>query len=249
MPILAVVTTVAIAPWDLAPAWLAPLPDSIQEQLEDAVDAGIDGIVVYVDQAGHPPQFFAAGLKNKASGTPADPQALFKIGSIHKLYVAAAVTKLAARGLISTDDTIADRLPALAARLPNADRITLRMMVQHRSGIANFTDDSAFDWFTPIGEEAIMDLILGSEADFEPDSRFSYSNSNYFLLGRVMDEVLGYSHHQFVYEEILGPMGLSNTWFSFEEVDPEDVTSGYWYGYEEDLRDLGGSMIATVMTR
>ena len=66
------------------------------------------------------------------------------------------------------------------------------------------------------------------------------------MLGRILDKVLGYSHHQYVYNEILAPLGLTHTYFSLDEVEFDDVVSGYWYEYDDDLRFLGGSMIATA---
>jgi CubicO group peptidase (beta-lactamase class C family) len=193
------------------------------------------------------PEFFSAGWKNKLTQVPADPHAFFKIGSIHKLYIATAIAKLVNNGTLSLDDTLADLLPELEGRIEYADMITLRMMVQHRSGIPNYTDDSQFDWFTPqTDENKNLELVLDDSADFEPDARYRYSNTNYLLIGRILDKVLGYSHHQYVYNEILAPLGITNTYFSLDEVAYEDVVSGYWYEYDDDLRFLGGSMIATA---
>ena len=247
MPIVALTIAIVVAPLDLVPPWIAPLPDTVQEQVDDAIDLGLDGIIVYVDQPGEAPEFYAAGWKNKLTQEPADPQALFKIGSIHKLYIATAVAKLVHNENLSLDDTLGDFFPELVGRIEYADQITLRMMVQHRSGIPNFTDQGEFDWFTPqTDENKNLELVLDEPADFKPDSRYSYSNTNYLLIGRILDKVLGYSHHQYVYNEILAPLGLNHTYFSLEEVDFEDVVSGYWYEYEDDLRFLGGSMIATA---
>lgn len=246
MPIAAVISIVVFVPWDIVP-WVTPLPDTVQEQVDDAIAHGLDGIIVYVDQAGQAPDFYAAGLKDKATREPADPYALFKIGSIHKLYIATAVAKLASDGSLSLDDTLADYLPELVGRIEYADQITLRMMVQHRSGIPNYTDAEGFDWFTPqTDEDRNLGLVLDKPADFKPDKRYSYSNTNYLLIGRILDKVLGYSHHQYVYEEILAPLGLTNTYFSLDEAPYDDVVSGYWYGYDDDLRFLGGSMIASA---
>jgi CubicO group peptidase (beta-lactamase class C family) len=246
-PIIGLITIIVIPPWDLLPPLLAPLPDTVQEQVDDAVDQGLDGIIVYVDQAGEDPVFYSAGWKNKLTQEPADPHALFNIGSIHKLYIATVVAKLVNNGDLSLDETLADYLPELVGRIEYADQITLRMMVQHRSGIPNFTDVAGFDWFTPqTDEDKNLELILDKPADFKPDTRYSYSNSNYLLLGRILDKVLGYSHHQYVYDEILAPLGLTNTYFTLDEVEYDDVVSGYWYEYDDDLRFLGGSMIATA---
>ena len=251
-PIAGLISIIVIPPLDLVPAWIAPLPDTVQEQVDDAVDQGLDGIIVYVDQGGQPAAFYAAGWKNKLTQEPADPRALFKIGSISKLYIATAVAKLVNSGRLSLDETLADYLPELVGRIEYADQITLRMMVQHRSGIPNFTDDEAWDWFTTQTDiNKALELVLEEPADFEPDARYSYSNTNYLLIGRILDNTLGYSHHQYIAEEILAPLGLTNTYSLLSQVEYDDVVSGYWYEYDDDLRQLdhlipGGSMIATA---
>ena len=223
------------------------MPDTVQEQVDDAMDHGLDGIIVYVDQSDKAPAFYAAGWKNKTTQAPADPHALFKIASIHKLYIATATAKLVNNQSLSLEDTLADHLPELVGRIEYAEQITLRMMVQHRSGIPNFTDHDQFDWFTPQTDESKnLELVLDKPADFKPDARYRYSNTNYLLIGRILDKVLGYSHHQYVYDEILAPLGLTNTYFTLDEVEFKDVVSGYWYQYDDDLRHLGGSMIATA---
>ena len=148
MPIVGIISAIVIAPLDLVPPLIAPLPDTVQEQVDDAVDQGLDGIIVYVDQAGKDPAFYSAGWKNKVTQKPADPHAFFKIGSISKLYIATAVAKLVNNGRLSLDETLAEYLPELVGRIEYADQITLRMMVQHRSGIPNYTDQDEYDWFS-----------------------------------------------------------------------------------------------------
>lgn len=252
MPIVAIIVIIVIAPLDLVPPWIAPLPDTVQEQVDDAVAQGLDGIIVYVDQAGEDPAFYTAGWKNKLTQEPADPNVLFKIGSISKLYIATVVAKLVNNGSLSLDDTLTDYLPELAGRIEYADQITLKVMVQHRSGIPNFTDDEAWDWFTSQTDiNKTLELVLDEPADFEPDTRYSYSNTNYLLIGRILDNTLGYSHHQYIDEEILAPLELTNTYSLFNQVEYDNVVSGYWYEYDDDLRQLdhiipGGSMIATA---
>jgi len=252
MPIVAITITIAVAPLDLLPIWLAPLPDTVQEQGDDAVEQGLDGIIVYVDQPGRPPQVYATGWKNKMTKEPANPHALFRIGSISKLYIATAVAKLVNNRSLSLDKTLADYLPNLAGKIEYTDQITLRMLVQHRSGIPNFTDDEAWDWFASQTDiNKALELVLDEPADFEPNARTSYSNTNYLLIGRILDNVLGYSHHEYIAEEILAPLGLTNTYSLLSQVEYDRVVSGYWYEYDDDLRQLdyvipGGSMIATA---
>lgn len=247
MPLVAIVTAGILAPWDIAFPWLRPLPDSVQAQVDDAIDLGLDGIIVYVDRAGSPPAFYAAGVKNKSTEEPADPHALFKIGSIQKLYVATAIAMLAADGTLSLDDTLAELLPDLAGRIDNAEQITVRMMVRHRSGIPNYSDADGFDWFAPRTSDADhLERVLDRPADFRPDARYRYSNTNYLLLRRILDATSGFGYDTYIAREVLDPLGLSNTYFSLDDAPSDDVVSGYWYGYDDDLRQLHGSMIATA---
>ena len=252
MPILSISIVLTVPPLDLLPPMLVPLPETVQEQVDKAIDYGLDGIIVYVDRAGEAPAFYAAGWKDKGEEIPADPHALFNIGSISKLYIATAVAKLTNDGVLSLDETLTDYLPELFGRIENADQITLRMMVQHRSGIPNFTDQDGFDWLishTDMDKE--LNLVLGKPADFAPDAKYSYSNTNYLLIGRILDNVLGYDHQIYIAEKILAPLGLENTFASIRQADYENVASGYWYEYDDDLRQLehlmpGGSMVSTA---
>jgi len=179
-------------PWPMLKAWLKPLPDTVQEQVEDALDHGFDGVIVYVDQAGQPPAFHAAGWHDPENKIPAYPEALFKIASISKLYTAVAIAKLVHDGRLSLDKTLADYFPELAGRMKYADKVTLAMLVQHRSGIPNYTNTPNY-WVAPKEtNEENLELVLDLPANFEPGTSYEYSNTNYLLLGELMDKVLGY---------------------------------------------------------
>lgn len=250
--IIASISSLAFVPWILVKAWILPLPDTVQEQVNEAIGHGFDGMIVYVDEAGKPPEFYTSGWKDRDNKIPADPQALFKIASISKLYLAVAVAKLVNDKRLLLDKTLADYLPSLEGRIENSDKITLRLMVQHRSGIPNFTDHAGY-WENPTkSSEESLDLVLNKPADFEPDKNYSYSNTNYLLIGEILDKTLGYDHRQYIKQEILMPLGLNNTYSLLSEVDLEDVASGYYVGYEEDMKlsydfvGPSGSMIATA---
>ena len=246
-PLFGLFCLVAFSPWDGIWAWIAPLPGNVQEQVDDAIGHGLDGIIVYVDQAGEPPAFYTAGYKNRENQIPADPQALFKIASIDKLYTAVSIAKLVAEERLSLDDTLADHFPELVGRIENAETITVRLMVQHRSGIPNFTDAPGYWENPPDSSDAALELALDLPANFAPDEAYGYSNTNYFLLGALIEKVVGYSHWQYIEEEILLPLELNNTYTSIDDVDLDDVMSGYWVGYQPDLKsDPHGSMVATA---
>lgn len=252
MPLVAVICLVVFPPWNGIRAWMAPLPNTIQEELNQAIEYGLDGIVVYVDQAGKPAATYAAGWSNKATQTPADPNVLFKIGSISKLYVAVAAAKLAGSHQLQLDETLAFYAPELKNRIENADQVTVRMMLQHRSGIPNFTDQPVYEWANPPSSPTeSLELILGKPADFEPDARYAYSNTNYLLIGRVLDTILGYHHRDYVQSEILSPLGLTHTYSNLSQTNIEEVMSGYHHPYEDDFRDVhfvnpSGSMVASA---
>lgn len=234
-------------PWILVWAWILPLPDTIQEQVNKATDYGFDGIIVYIDETGKPPAFYAAGYKNRENKTPADPHSLFKIASVGKLYTAVAVAKLVNEGRLSLDKTLADYFPELVGRIENADKITVRMMVQHRSGIPNYTDTKNY-WVHPKkGNKERLALVLDLPASFEPGKDFEYSNTNYLLLSELIGKVTGGSKFQYIKEVILDPLGLKNTFGSIRDVNLDDVMSGYYVGYDNDLKtDDNGVMLATA---
>ncbi|MGH1364205.1 MAG: serine hydrolase domain-containing protein [Calditrichia bacterium] len=252
MPIIAVICIVIFPPWDIVWAWLQPLPDTVQEEVDDAIQHGLDGIVVYVQKADKPATLYSAGWKNRENKIPADPQALFKIASISKLYIAVAVAELVNEKRLSLDSTLADYLPEFAGRIENAERINLRVLVQHRSGIYNYSDHPDYPWTSPYKDNmGPSELVLDMPADFEPDAEYRYSNTNYWLIGLILDKVLGYSHHQYVREEILLPLELNNTYSLLSEVNLNEVMSGYYVGYGPDIKyndfiHPGGSMVATV---
>ncbi|MCA6078367.1 serine hydrolase domain-containing protein [Fulvivirga sedimenti] len=252
IPILVIAGSLYFIPWKILWVWASPRSGTVQEQVNDAVDFGFDGIIVYVDQGNREPEFYAAGWKNRENKIPADPHALFKIASISKLYIAVATTKLIVADSLHLDDTLADLLPEYAGRIENSKSITLRMLLQHRSGIPNFLDDPDFPWDDlPKTNLEMLAFVLDDPADFPPDEKYSYSNTNYLLIGEILDKTLGYSHHVYIKNEILEPLGLNNTYSLLSEVNPDDVMSGYFVGYEYDIKlnDYtcpGGSMVATI---
>ncbi len=245
--IIASISSLWFVPWILVKAWILPLPETVQEQLDEAIGHGFDGMIVYVDQAGKPPEFYAAGWHDRKNKIPAYPKALFKIASISKLYVAVATAKIVKDGRLSLDKTLADYFPELVGRIENSDKITLKLMLQHRSGIPNFVDHPDYWTKTPKNKQETLEYALDLPADFEPGKDYGYSNTNYMLISDLIDKVLGYSHQQYIKEEILIPLKLKNTFGSLHEVDIDDVMSGYYVGVEDDLKtEFTGLMIATA---
>ncbi|RRQ47984.1 class A beta-lactamase-related serine hydrolase [Maribacter algicola] len=244
--ILVSIGSLYFVPWILVKAWILPLPDNVQEQVDEAIGHGFDGMIVYVDKAGEPPAFYAGGWKDRENKIPADPKALFKIASISKLYVAVAITKLAHNKQLSLEDTLADYFPELVGRIENAEKITLRSMVQHRSGIPNFTDNPTYWENEQENGKKALEFALDLPANFEPDEDYGYSNTNYLLLRQIIEKVIGYSHEEYIKEKILIPLGLKKTFFSLKEVNLNDVMSGYYVGIDKDFKTNENGMLATA---
>lgn len=165
--------------------------------------------------------------------------------------MAVAVAKLVNDNQLSLDKTLADYFPELAGRIENADKITLRMMVKHRSDIPDFTRTSDYWEAPPKANRENLELVLDKPADFEPDKNYRYSNTNYLLIGEILDKTLRYSHHHYIKREILIPLELNNTYSLLTEVNMNDVMSGYYVGYDgylkyNDFINPAGSMVATA---
>ena len=149
-------------------------------------------------------------------------------------------------GVLSLDKSLAEYLPALKGRIEYAEEITLRNLVQHRSGIPNFTATPDF-WASPTQSyEESLELILDKPANFEPDQDYEYCNTNYLLINKIMDNALGYENFQFINEEVLIPLQLEQTYSSLREVNLDDVMSGYHLGYPYDLKEDEHGMLATA---
>ena len=233
-------------PWILVKAWILPLPDSVQAQVDEAISHGFDGMIVYVDKAGKPPEFYTGGWKDRDARIPAEPDSLFKIASISKLYVAVSIAKLVKAERLSLDNTVADYFPELVGKLPYAEQITVRMLVQHRSGIPNFTSNPAFWENEQENGKYALDFALSMPTSFAPGEGYEYSNTNYLLLRQLIKNIVGYDHFQFIKDEILIPLKLTNTFGSIQDVDLDDVMSGYYVGIPDDFKENENGMLATA---
>jgi CubicO group peptidase (beta-lactamase class C family) len=245
--LIGTITSMFFVPWPLVKARLTPIPDTVQNQVNAAIGMGFDGIIVYVDEAGQAPAFYTAGYKNTENKIPTDPHALFKIASVSKLYDAVAITKLVHEGHLSLDSTLAFYMPELVGHIEYAEKITLRMMVQHRSGIPNLTNTPDFWINPPKSNEEALERVLDLPASFKPDTDYEYSNTNYLLITMLIEKVSGKRKFQYIKEKILDPLGLKNTYGSIHDVNVDEVMSGYYVGVEEDIKSADyGSMLATA---
>jgi len=141
---------------------------------------------------------------------PNAPMAKFRIGSITKQFTAACVLLLQERGKLNLSDPIKIYLPDSPATW---DTITLYNLLTHTSGIPNFTGGPAWDAYkqTAHTPDETIALFRNRPLDFVPGEKFAYSNSNYILLGIIIEKVSGLSYEEFLQENILTPLGMIDT--------------------------------------
>lgn len=134
----------------------------------------------------------------------------YRIGSISKTFTAVMIMKAVESKKLQLDQTINKWFPSI----DNAKKITLRQLLQHRSGLHNFTSDEEFiTWNTQAKSESEMIAIINKKgSDFKPDSRAEYSNSNFVLLTYILEKTYGKSYSQLLQEMITTPLGLANTY-------------------------------------
>lgn len=242
--LLSTIISLYFVPWPIVTAWIKPLPYTTQEQVNKAKDYGFEGIIVYVDEAGKSPEFYTSGYKNRETKTAADPNSLFKIASNDKLYTSVCIAKLVYDNQIDLNKTLVYYFPELDGRIENANTITIKMMVQHRSGIPNYTDTYNY-WANPkYTSKENLDLVLDLPAKFEPDTDYEYSNTNYLLLTELIEKITGKPKFEYIKQHILKPLNLNNTFASIHDVDLNNVMSGYHVGYSLDLKTEDVGMLA-----
>ena len=180
--------------------------------------------------------FGASGVASLENNTPLQPSDRFEIGSITKTFTATTILQLVEEGVLSLEDTLTDWLPEeVIANIPNAGNITLKQLLQHTSGVADYVDVLftqaatnplifAQDW----QPEELVNLIDGVEPFFEPGESFTYSNTNFLLLGMVIETATDNNIAEEIRTRIIDPLGLENTFFAGEEEIPGGYVSGYW---------------------
>lgn len=151
------------------------------------------------------------GFADLEHRVPVTRDSVFCIGSISKQFGAAALMQLVEEGKVSLDDPLAKYLPDF----PRAERITIRNLLQHTTGIVDF--EYAGAWPTSMGLERTTDQVIATFRDlaplFEPGQQWSYSSSNYVLLGNVLEQIAGEPLARLMKKRVFDRAGLANTRF------------------------------------
>lgn len=152
----------------------------------------------------------SVGYMNVDAEISAEKNARYRIGSISKTFTTVLVFKGVEQGKIALDET----LDAFFPEIPNAEKITIKHLLGHRSGIHNFTSDSHYQTYfiEPKTETEMVDIMANAGSDFEPGTKSEYSNSNFVLLTYILERRFGNPYSVLLKDYITSPLGLSNTY-------------------------------------
>ncbi|QOV38299.1 beta-lactamase family protein [Streptomyces ferrugineus] len=224
---LVAATAVALSLGLAAPALAtAPAGDGHQptrDAMAAAVEAGVPGVTATA-RDGHRTWSATEGVGNLKTGKPRSAADRYRVGSITKTFVATVLLQLEAEGKLSLDDSVEEWLPGLVrGNGHDGSRITLRQLLNHTSGVFNYTADDDFgrryflkdgffehryDTKTP---EELVALAMTHKPDFEPGTSWNYSNTNYVLAGMVIEKATGRAYGDEVRERVIRPLHLSAT--------------------------------------
>ncbi|MEU7025641.1 serine hydrolase domain-containing protein [Streptomyces sp. NPDC046275] len=218
----------------------------LRKAMQEIVDAGFAGVQLRVnDELGEWAGSAGVSELGRTAKPPTDGH--FRVGSATKTFVATVVLQLVDEGRLRLEDLVADHLPELGLDR----RITVRMLLQHTSGLFNFTGEFAADGSVEPGvvagwgkewvdlrhatfrPEELVRGALAKPARFEPGTAWSYSNTNYVLARLLIEQVTGRSLPEETHRRILGPLGLTGTLLPETGEDiPEPHAHGY-FGYDD----------------
>jgi len=188
-------------------------------QFNGAVLVAEGGKVIYSKGIGY------ADMENKI---PNKPDTKFRLASVTKQFTATLIMQLVEKGKIKLDGKLSEYLPYY--RKDIGDKITIHQILSHTSGIANYTDDSKFMQEEVKNKVTPKDFVLkfcSGELVFEPGTSWAYSNSGYFILGAVIEEVTGKSYETVLKENILIPAGMTNSGYENSDITYENKAKGY----------------------
>jgi D-alanyl-D-alanine carboxypeptidase len=153
----------------------------------------------------------AIGKDNIEFKKNSDTKTKYRIGSISKMFTASMVFKAIEEKKLSLDKSLDTYFPTV----PNAKKITIGNMLNHRSGIHNFTNDASYLSYNtkPKTEAEMVTMIAKNKSDFEPNSKTEYSNTNYVLLSYILEKIYKKPYAELLKSMIVTPLKLNNTYF------------------------------------
>ena len=227
-------------PSDGEPGFAPDVIAGFQDILELFGDVHVPGTVLGVSVPGQGRFLGVNGTAGIDDPTPLRPDMRFRIGSVTKTFTATAALMLVDECKLRLDDTIERWQP----KLPEASHITVRELLNHTSGVPDFSDNPRITNELerhPLREHPPQTLVDGSftlPRAFAPGAAWEYSNTNYFILGLIVEDLTGQPLEQFIQRRILDPLHLDATSFPTTPAIPQPATSGALVEIDDDLNVL-----------
>lgn len=217
----AVVTVTTALAVTVAPAAAAAAPEKadraeLRQRLDGVVAAGAVGALAEVRDE-HGVWRGASGVAEQGTARPVPVDGRFRAGSVTKTFVATVVLQLVDEGRLRLDDTVEAWLPGV---VPDGDRITLRQLLNHTSGLYDFVrtlpmppspEFLANRWRTWTAAELVERAVANPPTSEPPGSKFAYSNTGYALIGQIIEKVTGASYGEEVKRRVIRPLRLRDT--------------------------------------
>jgi D-alanyl-D-alanine carboxypeptidase len=175
-----------------------------------------------------------SGQADLHNGVPMQPCTMTRVGSTVKMWTATIILQLVGEGRLGLDDPLSAYLPGeFIDEIAQADVATIRQLLQHSSGIYNYIQNLRFqtaslnDLLRPWKAEDLLAYAEGQHAYFAPGTDVAYSNTNYILLGLLIEQLEGKPLHQVFDARIILPLGLRHTLFAGKNPVPDGIARGY----------------------
>jgi CubicO group peptidase (beta-lactamase class C family) len=167
------------------------------------------------------------GQANVEWSQPNTPETVFRIASLTKGFTALAILKFEELGLLSLKDPLSKYIPDF----PRGNEVTIQHLLTHTSGIRDYTANSDFPSLmgNPVNLNTLIVRIKAQPYDFTPGNEFHYNNSGYLLLGYILEKISGKSYATVLDEQILKPLGLTQTAYDENQITIRNRASGYVY--------------------
>jgi D-alanyl-D-alanine carboxypeptidase len=188
---------------------------------------GAPGASVAIVQNGNVVYNRGFGVR-RIGGRRVDRDTRFEIGSLTKQFTAAAILQLKERRKLSLDDRLSKYIPLF----PHAREITLLQLLHQTSGLPDYilTNHFVAISHSSAGSLAKIERMAAGPLHFAPGSRWEYSNTNYFALGRIIESVAGQSYDAYVKKHLFEPAGMQHSAMLDDESSANDLAVGYWRG-------------------
>jgi D-alanyl-D-alanine carboxypeptidase len=203
----------------------------MRDVAEQVLAAGAPGYLARIDD-GHRVTRTVAGVADRTTRRPLTSRDQFEIGSNTKTFMSTLALQLVDRGQLELAAPVSTYLPGV---VPNGANITVRMLLNHTSGLFSYTADP--DFFVRLDkdpqhvwtEQELLEVAFKHEPNFAPGASWSYSNTNYTLIGMILQKQTGKSLPELVQQRIARPLGLTRTYFANPRA--RNTGPGYAHGY------------------